>query len=149
MAGMDDDYRTPWQVDRDKFEVWVVYRTYPIRVAGNSGPLIGETTWEALGLDPELTTVTRKVRRVGTWNASLSRKAMAANGHVQGIPSSVHAALTMADYLVPGLKGATSAENLDDEIDHTFHRLLSSRSSDLGRLIELVGTGPRTLIDLR
>jgi adenylosuccinate synthase len=42
-------------------------RTWPIRVAGNSGncyPDQHETTWPELGLEEELTTVTKKVRRV-------------------------------------------------------------------------------------
>lgn len=49
----------------------MVCRTFPIRVAGNSGPCYGdqtETTWEGLGVPPEKTTVTNKVRRVFTWS---------------------------------------------------------------------------------
>lgn len=49
--------------------VIAVLRTYPIRVAngeaGSSGPLNQETTFEALGVPEERTTVTNKVRRVG------------------------------------------------------------------------------------
>ena len=41
-----------------------VVRTKPIRVAGNSGPLEGETTFQELGQPEEHTTVTKKVRRV-------------------------------------------------------------------------------------
>lgn len=56
-------------------------RSYPIRVGhivedgrevGNSGPFYPdsvETDWAALGLEPELTTVTRRVRRVATFSA--------------------------------------------------------------------------------
>src|SRR5262249_25087084 len=39
----------PWLVTPEELEVWVVFRTYPIRVAGNSGPLVRETTWEVVG----------------------------------------------------------------------------------------------------
>lgn len=42
-------------------------RTYPIRVGGDSGAGYEdqeELTWQSLGLKPELTTVTKKVRRV-------------------------------------------------------------------------------------
>lgn len=48
-----------------------VMRTFPIRVAGNSGPSYPdqvEISWEKLGQKPELTTVTKKVRRVFTWS---------------------------------------------------------------------------------
>lgn len=42
-----------------------VYRTYPIRTGGNSGVTDGdELSWENLGLKPEITTVTKRVRRI-------------------------------------------------------------------------------------
>jgi len=46
-------------------------RTYPIRVAGTSGETYGdarETTWDVLGVTPEITTVTKKERRVFTFS---------------------------------------------------------------------------------
>ena len=49
----------------------MVVRTFPIRVAGNSGPGYGdqqEISWEQLGQTPEITTVTKKIRRVFTWS---------------------------------------------------------------------------------
>jgi len=42
-----------------------VYRTYPIRTGGPSGPTGGvELEWRNLGLSPEIATVTKRVRRV-------------------------------------------------------------------------------------
>lgn len=42
-----------------------VYRTFPIRTGGNSGPTGSrEWTWEELGLDKEIATVTKRIRRV-------------------------------------------------------------------------------------
>lgn len=42
-----------------------VYRSYPIRTGGNSGPTGGrELTWEALKLKPEIAAVTKRVRRI-------------------------------------------------------------------------------------
>jgi len=42
-----------------------VFRTYPIRTGGPSGPCAGkELTWASLGVKPEITTVTKRVRRV-------------------------------------------------------------------------------------
>lgn len=58
---------SPLDVD----EVVLVLRAYPIRVAGCSGPLERETTWEKLSLEGghreplvEYTTVTNRIRRV-------------------------------------------------------------------------------------
>lgn len=63
-------------------QTMMVVRTYPIRVAGNSGPCYPdqrEITWEELGQTPELTTVTKKVRRVFTWSELQFRDALRAN----------------------------------------------------------------------
>lgn len=60
----------------------MVVRTYPIRVAGNSGPCYPdqrETSWEELGQTPEITTVTKKVRRVFTWSDQQFIEALRAN----------------------------------------------------------------------
>jgi len=75
MAGIN-----PWGLPRSAVQVHVVVRPYPIRVAGNSGPLYGETSWEKLNLPVELTTVTKKPRRVGTWDETLVHAALEANG---------------------------------------------------------------------
>jgi adenylosuccinate synthase len=60
----------------------MVVRTFPIRVAGNSGPCYTdqeEVSWEQLGVEPETTTVTRKVRRVFTWSNQQFIEALHAN----------------------------------------------------------------------
>lgn len=70
-----------------------VCRTYPIRVAnrrdkdgnqiGWSGPHYPdqeEITWEALGMGPELTTVTRLPRRIFTFSVEQIRQAVRMNG---------------------------------------------------------------------
>lgn len=84
----------------DEVEVWAVARVFPIRVAGNSGALKGETTWEELGLPEERTTVTKKVRRVGYPDWDLVRAAVRANG---GAPT-VRLAVTMIDQIFPGAR---------------------------------------------
>jgi adenylosuccinate synthase len=78
--------------------VYVVFRTYPIRIAGNSGPLRGETTWEAIGRPPEFTTVTKKMRRVGQFEPELVETVMQANRIGNRDPV---VAATFADYLDP------------------------------------------------
>jgi len=142
----------PWLAHPEALQVWVVFRTYPIRVAGNSGPMKHETTWELVGQPEEHTTVTQKVRRVAMWDPELARKAMEANGHRQGAGrSSVWAALTMADYVVPALKDTSQAPLAtdDQETSDQFDQMVARYSKDIGSLVRLVGTGPASLIDLR
>ncbi len=54
------------------YEVIGVMRTFPIRVAGNSGPLKNEITFGLIGQKPEYTTVTNKIRRIGEWDTELA-----------------------------------------------------------------------------
>lgn len=66
------DARYPAQMVRS---VSMVVRTYPIRVGNLNGNSSGdcyrdqhETSWDAIGVEPELTTVTKRVRRVFTFS---------------------------------------------------------------------------------
>lgn len=142
MAGLDPHHA-------DAYEVWVVLRRYPIRVAGNSGPLEGETSWEELGLPEELTTVTLKRRRVGEWDPNLANSAVRANGG----PSVVRIALSMADQAIPGIAGvdgpallAMSGVSLKDAM--ALSELISMVEHDAGAEVALVGTGPDSIIEL-
>ena len=57
-------------------------RTYPIRVAGNSGPCYldqEELTWEFIDQKPELTTVTQRVRRVFSFSDQQMEEAITMN----------------------------------------------------------------------
>lgn len=138
MAGIN-----PWDAYVDDTEVWLVYRPYPIRVAGNSGPMLGETTWEALGLEQERTTVTQKIRRVGTWDTGLARAALLANG---GPSDHVHVVLTMMDQCSPELAGCTDAETvLKDERAAAF---INRVEEELNTSVVLVGTSDRTMVEL-
>lgn len=98
-------------------EVWLVARVHPIRIAGPSGPLLGETTWDAVGVPPEFTTVTHKVRRVGRWDPELVRQAIDANGES-------HLVLTFFDYINPEAHGRhlikrdAVIEAFEDTINH-------------------------------
>lgn len=76
-------------------------RTYPIRVGntefGNSGPCYPdqrETSWAELGVEPELTTVTHRVRRVFTWSRHQFMEAVKVND-----PDLLF--VTFIDYLPP------------------------------------------------
>jgi adenylosuccinate synthase len=91
---------SPFDVD----DVTLVIRCHPIRVAGDSGLLIGETTWKQIASEAgiaadlsELTTVTRRVRRVGRFDSEIVRRAIRANR-----PSRV--VLNHLDYVDPRVR---------------------------------------------
>jgi adenylosuccinate synthase len=108
-------------------------------VAGNSGPLYGETTWQELGLPEEFTTVTKRVRRVGEWDPELAMEALAANGS----PSkAMRVAITMLDHLFPSVAGATQLSQLD----HAARIWLETREKEMGLPVDMVGTGPYTQV---
>ena len=142
----------PWVVPPENLEIWVTYRPYPIRVAGESGPLTGETSWDALGLEPELTTVTKKVRRVGIWDGVLAAEAAHANrGSLLGGWKStgpkvdpVRYALTMADQIDPALAGTTDREKLLDS--EPYQAFLHQFVRDLGGTPHIVTTSDRTYL---
>lgn len=128
---------SPWDRAVDVFDVWVTARTYPIRVAGNSGPLENETSWEQLGLEAERTTVTQKIRRVGHFDSKLVRDAVVANG---GAPT-VKVALTMFDYIFPELKDQGQIDILSEE----QQRYITDIESAVNAPVKLVGTGPSAM----
>lgn len=111
----------------------MVVRTYPIRVAGNSGPLPNETTWEALseliGRDvTEVTTVTKKTRRVAELDPfSLERTIFYTRPDVL--------AVTFLDYVSPEIHKQDPHKSSGAMV---YLQLLSDR---LGVPITLVGTG--------
>jgi adenylosuccinate synthase len=77
---------SPLEVD----QVILVLRSHPIRVAGDSGPLLNETTWASIAARAgapielaELTSVTQKLRRVALFDASIVRRAIAVNRPTQ------------------------------------------------------------------
>jgi adenylosuccinate synthase len=127
MAGI-----SPWMVPSYNITVWLVARVYPIRVAGNSGPLKDETSWDELGLEPELTTVTQKVRRVGREDWDLVRRAVNANG-----ANRVVVALSMADQKFPSIAGK-------DVLDDQSLRWVREVQDRVGVPIGWVGTGPNS-----
>lgn len=130
---------SPWHDSVDVFEPWVVLRVRPIRVAGNSGPMKDETSWEELGLPEERTTVTRKVRRVGAWDPELAREAIAANGG-----KAVRVALSMVDTVLPALAGKTRWDDLGDLQHVDTNAYLEQIETDLNHSVSWIGTGPST-----
>ena len=73
---------SPMDVD----DITMVIRCHPIRVAGDSGKLWGETTWAKIATESgsptsldEYTTVTKRLRRVGRFDSDIVRNAIAVN----------------------------------------------------------------------
>ena len=71
MQGLADARIAPRHLAR----TYMAIRTFPIRVGNVDGHSSGnwysdqhETTWEKIGVEPELTTVTKRVRRVATFS---------------------------------------------------------------------------------
>lgn len=114
-------------------ETILVARTFPIRVAGNSGPLKGEISWDDIGVEEERTTVTQKVRRVGAWDADLLAKAIRLNR-----PCVL--ALTFVDYLWPELKGLDKIVEVFPE--HPIREYVDKLEVEFGVEICYLGTGP-------
>ena len=128
----------PNRLDR----IVLVCRTWPIRVAGNSGPFWWdsvETDWESLNVDPESerTTVTKKVRRVATFSIEQVREAVLLNGATE-------IALTFCDYMDPSLKGKEEIDVLTGPV----MQLVSTIEEETNVPVTMLGTGPQTVIDL-
>lgn len=128
--------------------IWPVFRTFPIRVAGNSGPMYMETSWEELAersgghIQPEHTTVTGKTRRVGEWDPALAQAAMVANG----APShAIRPVLTFLDYRFPEL---ANLDHFPRELADAVWGYLADRAADIGMPFHMVGTGPATMIEI-
>lgn len=117
-------------------ETLLVARTFPIRVAGNSGPLWGETTFERMGWEPEFTTVTKKERRIGFWDEKLFARAVTLNGPDPRV------AITFLDYLFPDTAGVTDIEKLDDSCLGWINAIEDNH----GVTVDYVGTGPDSVI---
>lgn len=126
----------------------MVVRTYPIRVAGNSGPMCGkELTWDEVRTRSgyatplkEITTVTKKVRRVCEFDIGLVQEACLANRPTQ-------IALTFVDYLDYRDKGKREFTKLTDKSQQFVYDL----ERDLGVPVTLIktGIGFNDIIDMR
>lgn len=128
-------------------DVYVVFRTYPIRVGGNSGPLYRETTWDKIretSAAPralaEFTSVTGRLRRVGHFDWELAEAAVRAN-------SPTGLAVHGVDYFAFNDFGKTRWDALS-EVTKSFVHELEDR---LHVRVKFVFTGPgkNHIVDLR
>lgn len=132
-AALAETGLSPMDVDN----VVLVIRSYPIRVAGNSGPLPGETSWEAISESinaqadlREFTTVTKKLRRVGRFDASVVKAAIACNNPTMIV-------LNHLDYV--GSRQKSSKECA------AAARFVEAIESAIGRSIEFLGFSPKSV----
>lgn len=134
----------PTRLDR----VILVCRTYPIRVAGPSGPFwpdSREITWDEIGVDErkELTTVTKKVRRAATLSLGQLRYAAMINGANE-------IALTFTDYIDRAIAGYN--QPLPMRMIETRYPPVADMIRDIEEIthtpVTMLGTGPHSVIDI-
>lgn len=130
-------------------DVLMVCRTYPIRVAGNSGPMENEITWDDLNkrvrtyggtpVKPEHTTVTKKVRRIAEWDPKLFEKSIVLNA-----PTEI--ALTFADYIDPALLHETDKDKVlsSEQLSGFMKRAIG----EYRHLVRYIGTGPSSVVEV-
>ena len=121
---------SPLDVD----DIVLTLRSYPIRVGGNSGPMLKEIDWETVrtksGADCDLTentSVTRKIRRVAEFDDEIVKKAITVNN-----PTRI--ALNHLDYIdwESKFRGLTTKTR----------SFLAYVKNLIGRDIDLIGFGP-------
>lgn len=129
-AALAETGLSPMDVDN----VVLVIRSYPIRVAGKSGPLPGETSWEAISASTlaggdlrEFTTVTNKLRRVGHFDASVVKAAIASNNPTMIV-------LNHLDYVGSGQVGTQEWGVVASFIDRV--------EATIGRSVDYLGFSP-------
>lgn len=127
---------SPLDVD----DVVLVIRSYPIRVGGNSGPLRSEIDWSTVRERghhshqiSEFTTVTKRLRRVGEFDAAMVRQAIALN-------APRHLVMNHLDYIDHEccVTGA---------ITERINEFLTGAEAQIGAPIDFVGVGPETLFE--
>lgn len=120
-------------------DVVLVFRTFPIRVAGaQAGPLRDEITWDQLQVESgspvplhEYTSVTHKLRRLGRFDWEAARRAIILNRPTQ-------LALNFVDYLGFDNRAAPTWDELSSKAKG-FTRQLEV----FGVPVNYVGTGPQ------
>ncbi|WP_400204253.1 adenylosuccinate synthetase [Candidatus Methanomassiliicoccus intestinalis] len=124
-------------------QVLIVARTFPIRVAGNSGVLKDEINWRILSDDLgrnvyEETTVTKRARRIGKWDDELIEKAILLNK-----PTSM--ALTFIDYIDSACLGISEKKSITKKAWHFINGIEERYHIP----ISIIGTGGKELNTIR
>jgi adenylosuccinate synthase len=117
----------------DVDDIVLVIRCHPIRVAGESGPLPNETEWQSIGREAgapreilELTSVTKKVRRVARFDEEVVLRAISVNAPTRIV-------LNHLDYVDWGAR---------ERLTEKAVRFISATEQRIGHRISLIGVGP-------
>ena len=128
-------------------EIFMVLRTYPIRVAGNSGPMFDEVDWATVTRESgyphelsEYTTVTKNLRRVGRFDWDLAAAATRLN-RPTGI--AVHG----VDYLSYSDRGVTEWSHLTSKTKAFLNEL--ERRLETPVAFVFTGQDAAAMIDMR
>jgi adenylosuccinate synthase len=120
---------SPLDVD----DIILVIRTHPIRVGGNSGPLLNEIDWETVSQESngeknllELTSVTKTMRRVARFDADIVIKAIEVNN-----PSRI--VLNHLDYI-------------DCSSDNNVNKCINYIEVAINRTIDYYGNAPDSML---
>ena len=123
----------------DVDDITLVVRSYPIREAGDTGPLVGETTWEAIAeetgrrdIASELTASTGLLRRPARFDAELVSRALAVNRPTRVV-------LNHLDFVGGEQELGDSQGNL--------HAFIQKIEADIGRRVDWLGFSEITIVD--
>ncbi len=126
----------------DRVQSTGIFRTLPIRVGGNSGPMGGtEMSWDTVAelygdhIAEERTTVTNKIRRISTWDPAEVARSVAWTQIDDAV-------LTFVDYPFPEIAGTVSRGSLPPDV-LTY---VKTRALQIGVPIVHIGTGFGTYI---
>jgi adenylosuccinate synthase len=122
---------SPLDVD----DVVLTIRAFPIRVAGNSGPLVSEINWETITKEGhhqaivERTSVTKNIRRVGRFSPEIVNRAIQINKPTRVV-------LNHLDHL---------CDNKIENRDELIKSFICKVEMSIKRSIELLGFGPNNI----
>lgn len=102
--------------------IYLVIRAFPIRVGGNSGPLYKECSWDSIGVKAEMTSITKRIRRVGLFEPEIVRQAIRYS-------SPTHIVLNHLDYIEKAAR----------------FKFVSSIEEAIGQKVDYIGLGPNNL----
>lgn len=123
----------------DVEHVVMVIRSFPIRVAGNSGPLENEIDWETLAREAgseeyfdEKTTVTNRVRRVARFTPDIVKAAILVN---------------QPDVIVLNHMDYIDIDNKDEKtLSEIQKKFLKETEERIGRKIAYCGNGEKSIL---
>jgi adenylosuccinate synthase len=124
----------------DVDDVVLTIRSFPIRVGGNSGPLENEIDWSILASEAklpsnyvELTSATKRVRRIARFDPEIVRRAIVVNQPHRIVMNHLDYVDPLCTLTSIGPKGLAFIRSVEGSIQ---------------RKIDLVGISPRILVEL-